>query len=160
MKKTISAPTLVALLVAAACDPAGDELDRELEIAAEDEDADEDADAEDIEGPDALQSEVDPAEALTVRFTFQGACSDVSDRTGVGVLSIDRSRHVRGIVFDDWYPGTRIALSGSLDKGGSFEGIELAPFGECTWFGYVDTKTYEAEGGWDCGHGCAGEWSN
>lgn len=158
--RTIHAPILVALLVAAACDTRGDELDRELDLAAEDDEAEDDEAEEAPEGPEALQSEIDPAEAISMRLEFNGPCSDAADRTGVGVLWIDRRGHVRGTVFDDAYPGRRIPISGSVSSGGSFEAVESAPFGECTWTGLVDLKDDIAYGAWDCGMGCDGDWSN
>jgi hypothetical protein len=159
-QRTIHAPILVALLVATACDTRGDDLDRELDLAAEDDDAEEEEADAMPDGPEALQSEVDPAEALSMRLEFNGPCSDAADRTGVGVLWIDRRGNVRGTIFDDAYPGRRMPLAGSVSKGGSFEAVERAPFGDCTWTGFVDLKDDVAYGAWDCGMGCDGDWSN
>jgi hypothetical protein len=161
MNRTIHLSTLVALLVAAACDTQGEELDRELDIAAEaDEDADADEDTEEgLEGPDGLQSDVDVSEAFAMRFAFDGACGEVADRTGVGVLWLERDGSTRGYVFDAAYPGRRLEVTGSVSENGSFEAVEAAPFGECTWTGIIDVHEGSGYGEWDCGYGCAGEWS-
>lgn len=156
MTRNIHAPILVALLVAAACDTQVDDLGRELDFAAL-----EDADADDAldDGPDGLQGQGDIVEPVTLEVEFEGPCSDAAARTGVAVLEIGEDGEVSGYVLDEMYPDLSLAIAGDLSSNGSFEAVETVPFGECTWTGLIDLTGGIAYGGWDCGYGCAGDWT-
>jgi hypothetical protein len=155
MPGMIRARAAMALLLATACDPSADDLEGDVELAADEAESDDDDEPQE---PDALVSEPDST-AAALSISFEGPCSDASGRSGFASLTIDRSGWVRAHIYDAMYPRQPIRMGGKVSNGGSFEAIEYAPFGECTWYGLIDLEGSVAYGGWDCGQGCAGEWS-